>query len=141
MRDFDLERQERHAERERLLGDRQFKVGGETFTYKANVSYDVLRALTSDDDLSGSAYINAIEMCCLEMIEDEGDSHERFLALSKRKDDPITLEDLQTVFQGIVEEAFKRPTEASSPSGAGRETTGEQSTENSSTEQAVASAA
>lgn len=141
MRDFDVERLERHAERERILGDREFKVGGETFVFKANVSYDVLRSLTSDEGLSGSAYIDAIEACCLNMIEDDGDAHQRFLALSKRKHDPITLEDLQSVFQGIVEEAFRRPTQASLPSGAGRETTGPTSTETLSTEPAVASAA
>ena len=46
MRDYDLERAERHQERERLLGDRTFKLGGETFVFKANPSYDVLRQMT-----------------------------------------------------------------------------------------------
>jgi len=141
MIDYDKDRLERHAERVKLLGDRQFILGGENFTYKANVSYDVLRALTSDDDLSGAAYIDAIETSCLALIENDEDAHDRFLALSERKDDPVTLEDLQTVFAGLVEEAFKRPTQAPSPSGDGRKATGENSKENSSSEPAVASVA
>jgi len=134
MRNFDEDRLERHAEREKLLGDREFQIGGETFVYVANVSYDVLRNLTSDVPLSGETYINAIETNVLALIEDDGDAHKRFLALCKRKKDPITFEDLQTLCTALVEEAFKRPTEASLPSGAGRKTTGTSSTESSSTE-------
>lgn len=135
MRDFDAERHERHAEREKLLGDRQFQFGGETFAFAANVSYDVLRKLTSEVPLQGEAYINAIEDSVLDLIEDEGDSRERFLALCKRTADPITFEDLQKLSSALVEEAFKRPTEASLPSGDGREITGTDSTESSSSEQ------
>lgn len=141
MIDYDKERLERHAERVKLLGDRQFTLGGEKFVYKANVSYDVLRALTSEDDLSGAAYIDAIETSCLALIEDSKDAHKRFLALSQRKEDPVTLEDLQAVFSGLVEEAFKRPTQAPLPSGDGRETTGANSKESLSSEPAVASVA
>ena len=141
MKDYDVDRAERHKKREEALGDRAFKIGGETFRFKANVSYDVLRNLTSTEPLLGADFINMVESNCLEMIEDDGDAHERFLALSKRKDDPITLEDLQEVFQGITEEAFKRPTEASSRSTDGDATTGTASKATSSTEPAVASAA
>jgi len=141
MRDFDQERKERHEERERLLGDRSFQIGGEVFSYHANVSVDLLQRLTSDTPLLGNEYIEAIKASCLEMIEDEGDSHERFLGLLKRKKDPITLQDLQTVFQGLVEEAFKRPTQASLPSGDGDAETGASSTESPSTEQEPAAAA
>lgn len=141
MRDFDKEIQERHAERERLLGDRTFKLGGEVFSYHANVSVDLLQRLTSDTPLLGNEYIEAIKASCLEMIEEDGDAHERFLALLKRKTDPITLQDLQAVFQGLVEEAFRRPTEASLPSGDGDAATGPSSTEKRSTAPAKAAAA
>ncbi len=141
MRDYDKERLERHVEREKLLGDRQFKIGGEFFTYKANVAVDVLRRLTSDTPLTGADYIDAIEASCLEMIEDTDDGHERFHLLLTRSDDPITMEDLQIVFTGLVEDAFRRPTEASSPSTDGDASTGTSSTETSSTGPAVASVA
>ncbi len=141
MRDFDKERVERHEERERLLGDRAFVFGGETFVFSAHISYDTLRRLTSDVPLAGEAYINAIEENVLALIEDDGDAHERFLALCKRTTDPITFDDLQTLCTGLVEEAFKRPTEASLPSQGGDATTGTSSTETPSTEPAEAAAA
>lgn len=134
MKDYDKERQERHAEREKQLGDRSFSFGGETFRFEANVSYDVLRNLTSDVPLAGQAYIDAIEQNVLSLIEDDGDAHKRFLKLCKRRKDPITFDDLQTLCTGLVEEAFKRPLEVSLPSTDGQQTTGTGSTESSSTE-------
>ena len=137
-RDFDKEREARHAEREKALGDRSFVFGGETFQYEANVSYDVLRNLTSDVPLAGQAYIDAIETNVLSLIEDEGDAHKRFLKLVKRRKDPITFDDLQTLCTGLVEEAFRRPLEVSLPSTDGQPTTGTDLTESSSTEPAEA---
>jgi hypothetical protein len=134
MKDFDKERAERHAEREKALGDRSFVFGGETFTYAANVSYDVLRNLTSEVPLAGQAYIDAIEQNVVALIEDEGDAHKRFLKLCKRRKDPITFDDLQNLCTGLVEEAFKRPLEVSLPSTDGQQTTGIVLTESSSTE-------
>lgn len=139
MRDFDSERRERHEEREKALGDRSFKLGGEVFTYRANVAVDVLRALTSETPLTGAAYIDAIQHSCLEMIEDDG--HDRFVKVLERRDDPVTMEDLQAVFTGLVEEAFKRPLEPSSLSSDTESGSGTSSKEISSTEPAVASAA
>ena len=138
MRNFDDERAERHAEREKQLGDRSFVFGGETFQYEANVPYDVLRNLTSDVPLAGQAYIDAIESNVLSLIEDTGDAHKRFLKLVKRRYDPITFDDLQTLCTGLVEEAFRRPLEVSLPSTDGQPPTGTDSTESSSTEPAEA---
>ena len=134
MKDYDIERAERHAEREKALGDRSFVFGGETFTYAANVSYDVLRNLTSEVPLAGQAYIDAIETNVVALIEDDGDAHKRFLKLCKRRKDPITFDDLQNLCTGLVEEAFKRPLEVSLPSTDGQQTTGTVLTESSSTE-------
>lgn len=142
IRDFDADRAERHKEREQALGDRTFKLGGEVFAYNVNVSVDVLRQMSGEAEvLMGAAYINAIQAACLDFIEDDGDAHERFAALLKRRKDPITMEDLQAVFTGLVEEAFKRPTEAFSHSLGGDAKTGTPSTATSSTAPAVASAA
>lgn len=141
MKDFDAERLERHKRREAEMGDRSFQLGGETFTYKANVSVDVLEKFTSDEILLGGDYIRMIKASCLEMIEDIDDAHERFLSLLSRSEDPITLIDLQDVFQGLVQEAFRRPTSASSPSGGLDADAGTTSTETSSTAPAEAAAA
>lgn len=141
MRDYDQERLERHKERERLLGDRQFKLGGETFTYKANPSYDTLRRMTEPTALSGAEYISAVEAACLELIEDTGDAHKRFLSLANRAEDPVTMEDLEKVFTGLVQDAFRRPTEASSDSSSGDAISEVSSTEKPSSEQVVVSAA
>jgi hypothetical protein len=138
VRDFDAERQERHAERERLLGDRQIKIGGEVFTYEANVSYDVLRRLTSDVPLQGEAYITAIEQSVLDLIVDEDGSHKKFLQMCKRKKDPITFDDLQLLCTSLVEMAFSRPTEASLPSTGSDAESGTSSTDSKSTAQAEA---
>lgn len=138
MRNFDEERAERHAERERLLGDRKFQIGGETFVYEANVSYDVLRRLTSDVPLQGEAYITAIEQSVLDLIVDEDGSHKKFLAMCKRKKDPITFDDLQLLCTSLVEMAFKRPTQASSPSQGSDAENGTGLTDSKSTEPAEA---
>ena len=138
MKNYDQERAERHAERVKALGDRSFTFGGELFTYEANVSYDVLRNLTSEVPLAGQAYIDAIETNVLSLIEDDGDAHKRFLKLVKRRKDPITFDDLQNLCTGLVEQAFSRPLEASLPSTDGPETTGTDLTESSSTEPAEA---
>lgn len=141
MRNFDEDREQRHKERERLLGDRQIKIGGETFIYEANVSYDVLRRLSSEVPLQGEAYISAIENSVLDLIIDENGSHKRFLALCKRKKDPITFDDLQHLCTGLVEMAFSRPTEASLPSSGTDAVNGTSSTDSASIEQVEASAA
>lgn len=141
MKDFDAERAELHKQREKEVGERQFKFGGETFSYIANVPYDVLRRVSSDEPLAGENFINAIEGIVVDMIEDTNGAHEKFRAMASRKKDPITFDDLQMLYRGLVELTFGRPTEASSPSGDGRETTGDPLTEISSTEPAVASAA
>lgn len=143
MRDFDQERQERHEEREKTLGDRQFKLGGEIFTYRAHVPVDVLRTLTSERELSGGPYIDAIVASCLDLVEPEGDAHKRFKKVLERKNDPnpITMVDLQLTFNGLIQESFRSPTPESSPSTDGDSQTGTGSTETSSTEPAEASAA
>ena len=61
MRDYDQERQQRHEEREKAMGDRTFRIGGEIFTSVANVSVDALRRISSTDVLTGESYIDAIE--------------------------------------------------------------------------------
>lgn len=141
MKDFDADIEQRHREREAELGDRTFKLGGETFTYVANVPLDVLENLTSENVLLGGAYIKMVRESCLALVEDVGDQHDRFLAVLKRRGkDAITLDDLQNVFQGLVQEAFRRPTQASSPSGGSDAETGEISTETSSTAPVVGAA-
>lgn len=116
-KDFDAERQERHARRERELGDRSFKLSGHTFIYKANASYTVLEELSASDELDGAAMIRAMESAMLGMIE--SDQHDEFLGVLQDKDDPYTFEDLNDIASWLVEEQVKRPTAAPSSSTGG----------------------
>lgn len=116
-KDFDVERRERHAARERGLGDRSFVLSGHTFVYQANASYTVLEELSASDELDGAAMIRAMESAMLGMIE--GDQRDEFLAVLQDKDDPYTFEDLNDIASWLVEEQVKRPTAAPSSSTGG----------------------
>ena len=143
MRDYDQEIEKAHEERVAALGDRSFKLGGVVWTYDANPPLYVMEILTSDKMLVGDEYIAAVKAACVEMIEDVGDQKKRFRRLIDNEDRTlrVTLIDLQNVFHGLVQEAFKRPTEASSPSGEQDAASGTNSKETTPTELAAASAA
>jgi hypothetical protein len=130
MKDLDVDRLARHKEREAAMGDRQFKFGGEVFTYRANVRYDVLRdvaAMTADTD--GSEVIDTLERTVLDLLESDKKGHERFLKACHQADDPITFQDLNNLATWLIQEQVQSPTLASLPSGAGDATTSTDSTE------------
>ena len=139
-KDFDQERRERHAARERGLGDRSFVISGQTFTYKANASYTVLEELSASDEMDGAAMIRAIESAMLDMVDDA--QHDEFLAVLRNKQDPYTFEDLNDLASWLVEEQVKRPTAApsSSTDGDANPTTSTSSKDDSSSQLVEASA-
>ena len=140
MKDLDVDRVARHKEREAMMGDRQFKFGGEVFTYRANVQYDVLRdvaAMTADTD--GSEVIDTLEKTVLSLLE--ASSHKPFLKVCRRSEDPITFQDLNDVATWLIQEQVGSPTLASSLSSVGDATTTTGSTENSSSPEDAAAAA
>lgn len=138
-KDFDGERRERHAARERHLGTRDFVLSGKTFTWLPNVSYTALEALSAADEFDGAELIRAIEGAMTEMIEE--DQREQFLAVLRDKDDPYTFADLNAVATWLVEEQVKRPTQplSSSTDGGASPSTETSSKDDSSSQLAVAS--
>lgn len=140
MKDLDVDRLARHKEREAMMGDRQFKFGGEVFTYRANVQYDVLRdvaAMTADTD--GSEVIDTLEKTVLSLLESP--SHKPFLKVCRRTEDPITFQDLNDLATWLIQEQVGFPIPASSLSTVGDATTTTGSTENSSSLEDAAAAA
>lgn len=137
MKDFDSEWAERRLAR--ASEERTFVLGGETFTYRAEVSYLVLERIGGIGDDSGNGVIRDMEAAVIDMLEDG--QEERFLAVAQRKENPITLAELNDLCQWLTEVQVNRPTEAPSLSTDGRSSTGTDSTESSSSPLAEVSAA
>ena len=139
MKDFDTERRERHAEREKEMGDRSFILSGKTFVYRANASYTVLEQIAATNDADGGDLIRAMEQSVLELLEPG--QEDEFLATIRSKDDPYTFADLNELAEWLTEAQVKRPTLAPLPSTGGDATTPISSTDDSSSKPAEASAA
>lgn len=139
MKDLDIERRERHAAREAEMGERSFKLGGETFTYKAVTSYLVLERIMDVENLEGSQVVRAFETAIVDMLE-EG-QEEKMMGVLHSMDDPFTLEDLNELCGWLSEVMVRRPTPASSPSTAGDAPIEITSTDDSSSKLVEASAA
>lgn len=140
MHDFDQERAERHAEREKEFGERPFKFGGQEFYVRANVGYlGIKRVAALSDDTSGGETFEVIEGSVISMIDPRDDAHARFRKVISSDEDPITFEDLVQLQNWLIGEQTNRPPtqEPSSASTPGK--TGADSTEGSSTEQEPAS--
>jgi hypothetical protein len=139
MKDFDAERQERHAQREAEMGDREFTLGGQTFHYIPIASYTVLEQIATTDDLEGAELIRVMENSAVKLIEEE--ERGRFLEVVRSEKDPLTFGDLNDVCRWLTEAQVGRPTQAPSPSMDGDAPTSITSTDDSSSKPAVASAA
>ena len=132
MRNFDEERQER------IDADREFQIGGERFVRRSGVKPHVMFAYEDmkTDTKAAEAY-EIVRDTIFAFVEPDG--HERLQAVLDRDDDPVTIADLNRVLIWLISETTGRPTGARSSSPGGGATTGTQSTEDSSTEPAVAS--
>lgn len=139
MKDFDQERRERNAEREREMGERAFQLGGETFTYRGVVSYTVLERVAGTSDLDGADLIQSLEQAVVDMLEDG--QEERFLKVVRSTSDPLTFADLNQLCTWLTEAQVRRPTLVPSPSTPGAGSTSTSSKADLSTEQVAASAA
>jgi hypothetical protein len=122
MKDFDSERQDRHSAREKELGDREFKLGGKTFNYRANTSYTVLESIAAVGEAEGGKVIELLEAALSDLVE--ADQAEAFLAVLRDKKDVVTFEDMNSIVNWIVEEQTKRPLSPASASTDGDATTG-----------------
>lgn len=139
MKDFDAELRENHAKREAEMGDRSFRLGGETFTYRSTVSYTVLEYIANTGELDGGDLIANLERGCVDLLE-EG-QEERFLAVLRSTSEPLSFTDLNDLCTWLTEAQVNRPTLAPLPSTAGDATTSTSSTDDSSSLPAAASAA
>ncbi len=139
MKDFDVERHKRNEERKEQMGERTFVLCGETFTYRPWVSYTVLGKIATTNDLEGAELIDSYEKVVLDLLEPG--QEERFLAVARNNEDPLTFADLSDLANWLTEVQVNRPTLAPSPSMPGALPTSTPSTEDSSSRPAVVSAA
>jgi len=156
MHDFNAERAKRHAEREAEFGSKPFtfgykpqsqedKEGGkarepEQFYVRANVGYlSIKRVAALSEESTGGETFEAIESSVISMIDPKGDALERFLAITRSNDDPVTFDDLVELQNWLIQEQSGRPPTQEQPSATTPPPTGEPSTAPSSTEPGEAS--
>ncbi len=136
MKDFDKEFAESQAERASEMKEREFKLGGKTFTYAANPSYTGLGQITSDGE---GDFIGRLEEGLLRMMD--AGQEEDFLAVLRDTKHPVTINNLNSLISWIIEQQTGRPTQAPSLSTSGAPKTATSSTAGSSSAPAVASVA
>lgn len=130
---FDGQQRERQEQRERELGDRSFTLRGESFTFLANVRFDVLKRVSSlSGDNAGEHIITVLEEAVIDLIEDVDDGHARFRAVCSQNEFPVTFTDLNEIATWLIEKQVNRPTQAPSSSTDGRSKTGNGLTDSSS---------
>lgn len=156
MHDFDKARIERAERDKQTAKEREFRIGGEKFTWRPGVRPEALSDLAlikaGKRDKEGNLLRDAdgeivdagtpmnesiaiIDGIIVDMIESSDDAHTRWRELRSRQDDPITLDDMQAVVQWLVEQQTGRtPTPPRSRSGSGRGGTGTRSTVGSSSQ-------
>lgn len=130
VRDFDAERQKRYER------PRSFKIGGEVFTFHRGLRPEDFNALTDEyfkmtPETPADEAVEVVDKTILGFLEAEAD-RERWHALRAREKEAITGRDMREVLEMIFEEQTGVPTTLPEPSSNGDESTGESSTENSS---------
>lgn len=141
MHDLDAQRAKRHEERSREFGEKPFKFGGEVFYVRANVGYlSIKRVAALSESSTGEETFAAIEDSVISMIDPRDNAVERFLAVTRNNDDPITFDDLVELQNWLLQEQSGRPPTQDPPSAPTPSPTGTSSTETSSDEQEGASA-
>lgn len=125
MKDFDSDRRQRRVEQE--AAEKQFVIGGETFTMRTFVRPDVIAEWEDLSEQAGSVYtLEVVDRLVTGFIADE-DGRDRWRALRERDDgDLLDLGDLLDVCRWLITEATGRPTTPST--GAADSTNGRQET-------------
>src|SRR5262245_2222585 len=114
MKDFD----------EELVEDRTFKLAGETFTWKY-IRPETLFNLADDLQKQNGANDGGLSLLDAQVtiFLNEGDL-DRWKSLRERDENPVTLGQLTTLVEWLVEAQSGRPTETPAPSVTGRGKTG-----------------
>lgn len=143
MKDFDALREQRLREREARFSeqgkDRSFLLGGEVFEYRLIFPFEAADAIFSVTGDTGLNMLSDRIKVALPTIIEPGEGGEALRRLQKvMKSEMIELADLRDVVFWIMEEHAERPTPAPTSSGDGRESesTGQSSTDTSSSVQA-----
>jgi hypothetical protein len=136
-KDFDAER----AARPRLApSEREFVIGGEKFTHRTDD--EIWPEMTFGLDELGTGIgereaLKILDQLVLDLIEADG--HKRWLKLRERRENPITVADISSLIEWLLEAVTDRPPTLSESSPPTSETNGQSSTESSSPEPAAAS--
>lgn len=151
MFDFNVEIEKEHEEREREFGEKPFAFGykpqedgkprePEIFYVRANVGYlGIKRVAALSEDSSGGETFDAIEESVFSMIDPRDNALERFRAVTRNNDFPITFNNLLSLQNWLIQEQTGRPPTQEQPSVATPTTSGEPSTATSSTRRGAAS--
>lgn len=114
MRDFDV------ARTERLQRERTFKIGGETFNYRAAVLPEDLLAWDQRHDKIGQEFLDVVDETVLAFLE-PGQAA-KWTAIRQQRENPVNIQDIVDVIAWLFEEQVGRPTGPSSASTNGHET-------------------
>lgn len=113
MKDFDQERALRSS------ADREFRIGGVTFTRKASVRPEVLFEYEDMPRDVGAAEAMAIMDRTLVQFLEGDDAEARYRAMREQTEDAVTVNDLTALLKWLIAESTGRPTLPPSPSTAG----------------------
>lgn len=135
MKDFDQERAERRNSASQR--ERSFKFGGEIFAYRGDIAFEAFSEFIEDSTTGPTIRLTRL---ILEAIEDVDGAHDRWKALISRRDDPITMGDVNVLTEWLISEVAGHPTVPPSDSPGSPETPGETSTDDSSSQREPVSA-
>lgn len=137
MKDFDGDRLQRLADRERRFSDegidRTFQIGGEVFTHRLVFPFAAVDAIFGVHAESSPGFVTDRLNAALRLIVEPGEKGEAHARLDKLKHE-LEVDDLQSVAFWIMAQLANRPTRAPSSSGSGRGANGTGSTDDSSSE-------
>lgn len=127
MKDFDELRAQRHS----IVGEheRTFKIGGETFLLLEDVPFAVLRDFIEDNDVASTLRLTRFAEG---IIDPAGGAIDRWRQLLDRRDNPVTIGDLQDLTSWLLEQVAGHPTVPQSPSSTSPPDSGDSSTDSDS---------
>ncbi len=129
------------AREERSSRPNTFQIGGEVFSFRRGLRPETFTEYIAEYaemplDTKGDEVIRIIDRTIVNFLAGD-DADECWRKVRSHDEDALTAGDMRKVLLWLIEEQTDRPMEAPSSSGNGRETTGERSTERSSSRRAA----
>lgn len=107
MKNFDTARNQR----KRTKDERTFIIGGEEFVARDGVHPDVLAQYDEiNQDTTAIRTLEIIDNIIISFLEGDHSSEERYRAVRGKREDPITVEDLEDLVKWLMETQTSRPT-------------------------------